>query len=61
MPVCADTSGMNGIIKGVTLVPLTGLIPLGFALLASFIRFAPIAVRAGEGAGRAIGANRSFP
>jgi hypothetical protein len=52
---------MNGITKGVTLVPLTGLIPLGFALLASFIRFAPIAVRAGEGAGRAIGANRSFP
>ena len=59
MPMGADTCGMNGITKGVTLVPLTGLIPLGFALLASFIRFAPIAVRAGEGARRAVGANRS--
>jgi hypothetical protein len=51
---------MNGISKGVTLVPLTGLIPLGFALLATFIRFAPVAVRVGEDARRAVGANR-FP
>jgi hypothetical protein len=49
---------MNGIIKGVTLVPLTGLIPLGFALLASFMRFAPVAARVGEGVGRPAGANR---
>jgi hypothetical protein len=49
---------MNGISKGVTLVPLTGLIPLGLALLVPFARFAPVAVRAGEGDGRAIGANR---
>ena len=55
----ADTPDMNRISKGVTLVPLTGLIPFRLALLASFIRFAPIAVRAGEGARRAVGANRS--
>ena len=36
---------MNEIIKGVTLVPLTGLIPLGLALLASFMRPVPVAVR----------------
>jgi hypothetical protein len=50
---------MNGWLKAATLVPAMGLIPLGFAAIAPFIRLAPVAVRSlGEGAGRAIGASR---
>jgi hypothetical protein len=37
---------VNGaIIRTATLVPLTGLIPLGLALLASFMRPVPVAAR----------------
>ncbi len=55
----ADDACMNGWLKAATLVPAMGLIPLGFAVIAPFIRLAPVAVRSlGEGAGRAIGASR---
>jgi hypothetical protein len=37
---------MNGaIIRTATLVPLTGLIPLGLAVLATFMRPVPVAAR----------------
>jgi hypothetical protein len=37
---------MNGaIIRTATLVPLTGLIPLGLAVLATFMRPVPVATR----------------
>jgi hypothetical protein len=59
MALAADERCMNGWLKAATLVPAMGLIPLGFAAVAPFIRLAPVAVRnLGEGAGRAIGASR---
>lgn len=49
---------MNGALRTVTLVPLTGLLPLGFALLSSFIRFVPVLARVGEDPVRPAGMNR---
>jgi len=44
----ADDACMNGWLKAATLVPAMGLIPLGFAVIAPFIRLAPVAVRSLE-------------
>lgn len=49
---------MNGALRTATLVPLTGLLPLGLAILASFMRFVPVLARVGEGPGRATGMGR---
>jgi len=49
---------MNGALRTATLVPLTGLLPLGFALLASLMRFVPVVARVGEDPGRATGMDR---
>jgi hypothetical protein len=54
----ADDSIMFGWLRIVTLVPPAGLIPLGLAVLAPFIRFAPVPVEAREGVRQAAGASR---
>jgi hypothetical protein len=49
----ADAPGMNAASGIMTLVPLAGLIPLGFMVLAAFMRPLPALVRpATRGAGR---------
>lgn len=42
---------MNGATRIATLVPLTGLIPLGFAILVPFIRLVPVVARSTVPAG----------
>jgi hypothetical protein len=50
---------MNGWLRIATLVPPAGLIPLGFVILASFSRLAPVPVPVVlRGGGRAAGASR---
>jgi hypothetical protein len=49
---------MNGWLRTVTTVPLSGLIPLGLAILAPFHRLVPQLVAASRGVRRVTGAGR---
>ncbi|HTG48811.1 MAG TPA: hypothetical protein VK646_14260 [Actinomycetota bacterium] len=50
---------MNGALRITTIVPLAGLIPLGWVFLASFARLVPVPVRSfGEGFTRGPGTSR---
>ncbi len=59
MACAADDPGMNGALRIATIVPLAGLIPLGWVFLSSFVRLVPVPVRGfGEGFTREHGTRR---